>query len=283
MFVHLLPHSRVFFLTLLQTLYFSSNCLEWLKCCSLLNTSQHSSTLPSGSRSIGQVQHFWVEPERSFWRRKSLFLLQLKWEVRSTSTSTYIANAMLKNNIVGRINNYPGPFKYFWSFQFFLGPAINFQTSVGQSSQISTAVFYQNSSWSFWHTDAHTKQCFLCSFFLLQISCDYIWQLRQVLLVVCVCTYVCIAFDATCWNHSTYAGKSSNDRIAQIVQHMLKEKAQHEGWKWKGCLRRNCVAVWPNLAEPSWVSRSQIYLLTALIIGCPHLHHQYHCHDHEHH
>ena len=280
---------------------------------------KHFSTLPSGARSIGQVQHFWVEPERSFWRRKSLFLLQLKWEVRSTSTSTYIANAMLKNNIVGRINNYPGPFKYFWSFQFFLGPAINFQTSVGQSSQISTAVFYQNSSWSFWHTDAHTKQCFLCSFFFFRFLVIAIGNWGR-----CYWWYV---FVRTCASRST--------QHAEIIQHMLENlalialhklcntcskkrhnikgengregksetasqgwlkkgnnkkiryktmwKRNKEGWNWKGCLRRNCVAVWPNLAEPSWVSRSQIYLLTALIIGCPHLHHQYHCHDHEHH
>ena len=265
MFVHLLPHSRVFFLTLLQTLYFSSNCLEWLKCCSLLNTSQHFSTLLNTSEHfstfLNTAQHFRAVRGRS--AKCSISEWSLKEAFEGESLSFFCSSSekwgaqvqaptlrmqCSKTTLLGELttilvpSNIFGPFNYCWSFQLFLGPAINFQTSVGQSSQISTAVFYQNSSWSFWHTDAHTKQCFLCSFFLLQISCDYIWQLRQVLLVVCVCTYVCIAFDATCWNHSTYAGKSSNDRIAQIVQHMLKEKAQHEGWTWKGREEWNCIA-----------------------------------------
>ena len=33
-------------------------------------------------------------------------------------------------------------------------------------------------------------------------------------------------------------------------------KRNKEGWNWKGCLRRNCVAVWPNLAV-AWVRLSQ--------------------------
>ena len=226
----------------------------------LFNISQHSSTLPSGSRSIGQVQHFWVEPERSFWRRKSLFLLQLKWEVRSTSTSTYIANAMLKNNIVGRINNYPGPFKYFWSFQFFWALQLIFKRVLDRALRYPQLSFIKTPVEAFdtqMHT--HSNASYVLFFFFRSLVITFGNWGR------CYWWYV---FVRTCASRST--------QHAEIIQHMLenlamialhklcntcsKKRHNMKGENGRGACVETASPCGQTLPRPElgWVSRSQI-------------------------